>query len=91
MHYRENSKLGLVEFSQTFFENLDTLIATSQLNVENDRPFFEEVCFKLFDLYQREGSDYSVLEMLRFVHVFLYSMYKHKPSVEKNDDEIKLY
>lgn len=84
-------KLGLSEFSETFLSNLDTLTVTSELNVEKDKNFYNEVVFKCFDLYQRESSNYSVNDMLKMFHIFLYAKFKHKPSVEKNDDEIKLF
>jgi len=84
-------KLGISEFSQVFMENLDTLITVNQIHVDQNENFYNEVIFKCFDLYQRESSDFSVNDTLKFFHIFLYSMFKHKPSVEKNDDEIKLY
>lgn len=91
--YREeqNSKLGLLEFSDTFYELLDTLITTSATNVEKDKNFYDEVVFKCFDLYQREGSNYSVSEIVKFFHIFLYAKFKHRPSVEKDDEIITLY
>lgn len=84
-------KLGLIEFREVFFESLDTIIMTSLLHIDENKPFYEEVVFKLFDIYQRENSNYSVKELILFFHVFLHSMFKHKPSVEKNEDDIKIF
>ena len=93
MYYEEEqrNKLGYLEFTEIFYQNLDTLITTSITNVENDKEFYDEVVFKCFDLYQRESSHYSVSEILKFFHIFLYAKFKHKPSVEKDDNEITLY
>ena len=91
MYYKEEQKLGLLEFSDVFYDLLDTLITTSTTNVETDKKFYDEVVFKCFDLYQREGSNYSVSEIVKFFHIFLYAKFKHKPSVEKDDDVITLY
>lgn len=83
-------KLGITEFREVFFQNIDTIITTSLIHVDENRNFYEEVAFKLFDVYQREDSNYSIKELNTFFHIFLYSMFKHKPDVEKNDDDIKL-
>lgn len=87
----QNTKLGLLEFSDVFYSNLDTLITTSTVNVEADKNFYDEVVFKCFDLYQRESSNYTVSEILKFFHIFLYAKFKHKPSVDKDDETITLY
>ena len=91
MNYNEEQKLGYLEFQDVFYSNLDTLITTSNSNVISDKNFYDEVVFKCFDLYQRETSNYSVSEILKFFHIFLYAKFKHKPSVEKDDDVITLY
>ena len=83
-------KLGLTEFTEVFYSNLDTLIISSIPHVEDNEDFYEEVVFKCFDLYQRENSNFSVGDSVKFFHIFLYAMFKHTPSVEKNDDEITL-
>lgn len=85
------SKLGIIEFRETFFDLLDTLTVSSSIHVEQESEFYEEVIFKCFDLYQRESSDYSVSEIIKFFHIFLYATFKHRPNVEKDDDTIKLY
>lgn len=86
----KQQKLGLTEFSETFFENLDDLVITNQSHIVQNEEFYNEICFKCFDIYQRESSDFSVNDILKFVHVFLYATFKHKPSVDKDDDEIIL-
>lgn len=86
-----STKLGLTEFRQVFLENIDSITITSLAHIDSNESFYEEIIFKLFDLYQRESSDYSVNEILKFVHIFLYSAFKHKLDVYKDDDEIKLY
>ena len=84
-------KLGIIEFRETFFDLLDTITVSSSLHVEQESEFYEEIIFKSFDLYQRENSNYSISEIIKFFHIFLYATFKHKPSVEKDDDTIKLY
>jgi len=84
-------KLGLIEFTEVFYDNLDTLIISSELNVAENKNFYDEVIFKCFDIYQRDGNDYSVNDILKFFHVFLYAAFKHKFDVYKDDDEIKLH
>ncbi len=86
-----NQKLGIIEFREEVLYNLDTLITSSEIHLNQNSDFYEEVIFKCYDLYQRENSDFSINDVLKFFHIFLYSMFKHKPSVEKNDDEIKLH
>lgn len=82
-------KLGLTEFTEVFYSNLDTLIISSIPHVEDNEDFYDEVVFKCFDIYQREGSNYTINEILRFFHVFLYSMFKHSPS-KKDENVINL-
>lgn len=88
--YHNHQKLGLSEFRQTFLENIDSITLTTSFHISNNEDFYEEIIFKCFDLYQRETSDFSVFDVLKFVHIFLYATFKHKPSVDKNDDEIIL-
>lgn len=85
------SKLGLTEFFDVAYSNLDTLIISSEVHVEQNKDFYDDVLFKCFDIYQRDGSDYSVNEILKFFHIFLYAAFKHRLNVYKDDDEIKLY
>lgn len=86
-----NNKLGLTEYRQVFLENIDSITITSLAHIDSNVNFYEEIIFKTFDLYQRESSDFSVNDILKFVHIFLYSAFKHELDVYKNDDEIKLY
>jgi hypothetical protein len=86
-----STKLGLTEFRQVFLENIDSITITSLSHIDSNESFYEDIIFKLFDLYQRESSDYSVNEILKFVHIFLFSAFKYKLDVYKDDDEIKLY
>ena len=84
-----NSKLGIREFEQVFFDNLSTLI-TNQPHIENHKGFYDEIVYKAFEVYQKETSDYTVNEILTFFHIFLYAMFNEKPSVIKPDDKITL-
>lgn len=80
-------KLGLVEFSQVFLENLDTFVISSNVHYEENKSFYDDVIFKSFDVYQRSDI-HSIRDIVNLFHCFLYAMFKNKPSVEKNDDEI---
>lgn len=83
-------KLGIVEFSDVFNSNLDSLLITSESHILRNGNFYEEVIFKLFDIYQRDNSNYSINDLIKVFHIFLYSMFKHKPDTEKNEDIIIL-
>lgn len=83
-------KLGLTEFTEVFYDNLDTILTTSLIHLEDNRDFYDEIVFRMFDVYQRENKEYSVNELVIFVHIFLHAMFKYKPSVEKNDNELKI-
>jgi hypothetical protein len=81
-------KLGLSEFKEVFYDNLDTLITTSQVHVRDYEDFYEEVIFRCFDVYQRENSSYEIRDIVKLFHIFLFAMFKYKPSVDRNEDEI---
>lgn len=83
------NKLGYNEFDDVFFDEISTLI-TNEEHIEKNFPFYQEVSYKLFELYQKENSEYTVSELLKMFHIFLYSMFLHKPSVEKPEDVITL-
>jgi hypothetical protein len=92
MYYKESqTKLGYLEFEEVFLENLDSITITSLKHIEENKDFYDEIVFKCFDLYQRETSNFSVNDSLKFFHIFLYSAFKHRPNVEKEDDVIKLF
>lgn len=91
MYFREDQKLGYLEFEQVFMENIDSITITSLEHISENKNFYDEVIFKCFDLYQRENSNFSVGDTLKFFHIFLYATFKHRPNVEKDDDTIKLY
>lgn len=85
-----NDKLGYSEFREVFFNNIDTLI-TNQAHIEQNIDFYEEVIFKTFEVYQKNGLDYTVGDILRFFHIFLYATFKYNPdNVLPEDDTIKL-
>lgn len=88
MNYKDN-KLGLTEYTAFFFENLSTLV-TNQAHIDENKNFYDEVVFKTFEIYQKNSSDYTITEILNFIHIFLYAMFNEKPSVEKPEDKITL-
>jgi len=94
MYYQEEqnlrSRLGYSEFNEIFYELLDTYITTSLVHVEANKEFYDDVIFKMFDVYQRDNKEYSVKELVLFFHIFLHSMFKNKPSTDRNEDEITL-
>ena len=52
--------------------------------------FYEEIIYKGFEVYQKDSVNYSVAEIVNFFHIFLYSMFLHKPIVDKPEDKITL-
>lgn len=80
-------KLGYLEYKQVFQDNLDTFLISSALHVQTEENFYEDIIFKSFDVYQRSDIN-SIKDVVNLFHCFLWSMFKNKPSVEKNDDEI---
>jgi len=81
-------KLGIIEFTEVFYEKLDTLFVTTSVHVEQDKIFYEDAIFKCYDVYQKDSAEYEISDLVKIFHCFLYSMFKNKPSVDKNDDEI---
>ena len=90
MYFREEQKLGFIEFQEVFKESIDSYNITSLSHIEEFESFYEEVSFKMFDVYQRSEHNLSVRDLVTPFHIFLHAMFKYKPSVEKNDDEIKI-
>jgi hypothetical protein len=83
-------KLGLTEFTETYKDLLDLYVTSNYTHYEEHLEFYEDVIFKLFDFYQRSEHDLSVRDLVTPFHIFLHAMFKYKPSVEKNDDELKI-
>ncbi len=83
-----NQRLGLIEFSEVFRGQLDTFFLTTEVHLEQNELFYSDAIFKIFDVYQRSEVEYSVSDLIKVFHCFLYSMFKNKPSLDKNDDEI---
>lgn len=83
-------KLGFSEFEETFKDLLDVYVTTNYSHIEQNIDFYEDIIFKLFDFYQRSESIYNVRDLITPFHIFLHAMFKYKPSVEKNDDELKI-
>ena len=46
-------KLGLNEFTEVFFDSLDTVLTTSLIHVEENQAFYDDIVFKMYDVYQR--------------------------------------
>lgn len=87
---REMQKLGFSEFQETYKDLLDTYVTTNLNHITEHSEFYEDIIFKMFDFYQRSEHDLSVRDLVIPFHIFLHSMFKYKPSVEKNDDELKI-
>ena len=83
-------KLGFSEFAETFKDLLDVYVTTNYSHIEQNSDFYEDVIFKLFDFYQRSENISNVRDLIIPFHIFLHAMFKYKPSVEKNDDELKI-
>ena len=83
-------KLGFSEFEETFKDLLDVYVTTNYSHIEQNSDFYEDVIFKLFDFYQRSENISNVRVLIIPFHIFLHAMFKYKPSVEKNDDELKI-
>lgn len=83
-------KLGILEFSEVCYDNIDTFITTSLLHIEENKEFYDDVIFKLYDFYQRSDKDLSVRDLIIPFNIFLYSMFKNNPSTEKNEKELKI-
>ena len=83
-------KLGLTEFTETYKDLLDLYVTSNYTHYDENLSFYEDVIFKLFDFYQRSEHDLSVRDLVTPFHIFLHAMFKYKPSVEKNDNELKI-
>lgn len=88
MYYPEEQKLGYVEFCTFFAENLSHLI-TNEAHITENESFYEEVIFKLFELYLKMDNC-SINSLIRIFEVFLYSMFKHTPGTILPEDKITI-
>lgn len=86
-----NSKLGLIEFENFFMEHIDSINITSITHMQENEEFYSGVIFKIYDLYQRDGSDYSILDLVKLFHIFLTESFKNNTKFEKCDYEITLF
>lgn len=80
-------QLGYLEYREVFFDHLDTVLISSSVHLQSHEDFYEDIILKSFEIYQK-GEISSIKEIVSFFHCFLWAMFKNKPSVEKNDDEI---
>lgn len=83
-------KLGLSEFREVFYDNLDTFNITTLIHIEDNEDFYEDIIFKLYDFYQRSTKDLSIRDLVIPFQIFLFSMFTNKPSVYKEDDVVKI-
>ena len=88
--YYEQDKLGLIEFSETFYDSLDTVLTTSLIHVEENQAFYDDIVFKMYDVYQRENNNFYIKDLVTFFHIFLHSMFKNQPDTNRDEDEIRL-
>lgn len=86
-----NERLGLIEFTEYFMSNIDSHFISSEIHLAENQNFYEDAVFKVFDVYQRSEVEYSISDLVKIFHCFLWSLFKNKPSLEKNDDEILLH
>lgn len=80
-------QLGYLEYREVFLDHLDSVLITNSVHMHSEKDFYEDIILKSFDVYQK-GNIGSIKEIVSFFHCFLWAMFKNKPSVEKNDDEI---
>ena len=83
-------KLGLDEFTEVFYDSLDTVLTTSLIHVEENQDFYDDIVFKMFDVYQRDSSNFYIKDLVTFFHIFLHSMFKNQPDTNRAEDEIRL-
>ena len=83
-------KLGLDEFTEVFYDSLDTVLTTSLIHVDENQAFYDDIVFKMFDVYQRDSSNFYIKDLVTFFHIFLHSMFKNQPDTNRAEDEIRL-
>ena len=83
-------KLGVTEFIEVFYANLDTFNITSSIHIEENDSFYGEIVVKLYDFYQRSPLDLQIRDLVIPFQIFLHSMFTNKPSVVKDDSVIKI-
>lgn len=90
MYYNEQGKLGYTEFSDHFYDQLSHLI-TNQAHIDQCQDFYEEIIFKLYELYLHSKSEsFSVNQCVRVFEVVLFSMFKYNPTTQLPEDLINL-
>ena len=83
-------KLGVTEFIEVFYANLDTFNITSSIHIEENGGFYDEVVLKLYDFYQRSTLDLQIRDLVIPFQIFLHAMFTNKPNVYKDDSVIKI-
>ena len=85
-----HQKLGIREFTEVFYDNIDTFNITSTIHIEENENFYDDIVIKLFDFYQRSNLDLQIRDLVLPFHIFLHSMFTNKPNVYKEDNVIKI-
>lgn len=83
-------KLGVTEFEEVFYANLDTFNITSSIHIEENEDFYNDILLKLYDFYQRSPLDLQIRDLVIPFQIFLHSMFTNKPSVYKEENVIKI-
>jgi len=91
MYYeRDNSRLGLTEFSEVFYDRLSRLVTTTS-HIEKFENFYEHYCFKAYEQYNNSKTEiYTINQIVTLFEIMLDAMFKYKPETFLPEDTINI-
>lgn len=86
----DRDKLGLLEYTDVLLDNVSKMVI-SQSYIDENRDFFDNVIFKLWESYINSLETVSIVKHARYLEIFVGTMLRCKPSLELPEDSINLF
>ena len=88
MHYREEQKLGYLEYEEVFYDLLSRIVVNQRF-IDENKSFFDHIIFKTYERYEISKTEsYSVRQIVVLFELFLDAMLQNKPAVDLPEDMI---
>jgi len=89
MYYKEEQKLGYLQYEELFYDLLSRLI-TNEAHITSHKDYYEHFIFKSFEAYNNSKTEISIRQIVVLFEIALDSMFKFKPSVDLPEDLITI-
>ena len=90
MYYKEEQKIGYIEFKDLIFDRLSRII-TNTVHIEEFESFYEHYCFKAYEQYNNSKTeDYSINQIITLFEIMLDSLFKYQPDTFLSEDSINV-